>query len=436
MNKAFTNLLLLLSAAFTAQAASPMPLSHEQCVDMAVNHSRSLQRANNKVAEAQLDCEIARRAMLPKLDASGSVVYLTPDMDMGAQTMQMRGAYVAGVQLIQPLYTGGKITTGRRLAAIGHDAAKEQLRMERAEVITNASEAYWTYVAVTSKVDMLHHYMAMLDSLLSQVTTAVDAGMATNSELLRINSKRSSLQYQLQKAGSGLALCRLALCNAIGVETNTAIVATDSMPECNLPELLATDISNRPELHLLKHQVQAAEQQVKMTRADYLPTLALSLGYNYYGNIKMKGTVDLGNGIMMPYTQEMRDGMGMGMLSLKVPLWTWGEGCRKVRKSKLELSNARLELDENQNLLQLEAKQAADNVALGMAMVQTAQISLRENDENLRVMHNRYNEGMATLSDLLEAQSQWHEALSNHIEATTQYQINLTAWRKATGELQ
>ncbi len=429
--------LILVPAALSAGAISTdtLRLSHGQCVEMAVSHSQSIKRAQNAASQADLDREIANRAILPKLDASGTALYLTPDIDMGGQKMQMRGAYVAGLQLIQPIYTGGKISAGKKLAAIGHDVAGEQLRMSRADVIANASDAYWTYIAVGSKVKMLEHYVVMMDSLMNQITTAVEAGMTTNNELLRINSKRSTLQYQLQKANSGLSLCRMALCNWIGADENTMILTVDSLPECTLPESLVNDVTNRPELRLLQYQVQAAEQQIKMARADYLPTVALSLGYNYYGNIKMKGIADVGGGVMVPFSQEMRDGMGMGMFSVKIPLWSWGEGNRKVKKGRLALENAQLDLDEKRRLLTLEATQATSNVVDGLTMVQTAQLSLQENNENLRVMQNRHNEGMATLSDLLEAQSQWQEAYSNKIEAITQHQINLTAWRKATGQL-
>lgn len=429
--------LILVPAALSAGAASTdtLRLSHGQCVEMAVSHSQSIKRAQNAASQAGLDREIANRAILPKLDASGTALYLTPDIDMGGQKLQMRGAYVAGLQLIQPIYTGGKISAGKKLAAIGHDVAGEQLRMSRADVIANASDAYWTYIAVGSKVKMLEHYVVMMDSLMNQITTAVEAGMTTNNELLRINSKRSTLQYQLQKANSGLSLCRMALCNWIGADETTMILTVDSLPECTLPESLVSDVTNRPELRLLQYQVQAAEQQIRMARADYLPTVALSLGYNYYGNIKMKGIADVGGGVMVPFSQEMRDGMGMGLLSVKIPLWSWGEGNRKVKKSRLALENAQLDLDEKRRLLTLEATQATSNVVDGLTMVQTAQLSLQENNENLRVMQNRYNEGMATLSDLLEAQSQWQEAHSNNIEAITQHQINLTAWRKATGQL-
>lgn len=429
--------MILVPAALSAGAVSTdtLRLSHGQCVEMAVSHSQSIKRAQNAASQAELDREIANRAILPKLDASGTALYLTPDIDMGDQKMQMRGAYVAGLQLIQPIYTGGKISAGKKLAAIGHDVACEQLRMRRADVIANASDAYWTYIAVGSKVKMLEHYVGRMDSLINQVTTAVEAGMTTNNELLRINSKRSTLQYQLQKANSGLSLCRMALCNWIGADENTMILTVDSLPECTLSESLVSDVTNRPELRLLQYQVQAAEQQIKMVRADYLPTVALSLGYNYYGNIKMKGIADVGGGVMVPFSQEMRDGMGMGMLSVKIPLWSWGEGNRKVKNGRLALENAQLDLDEKHRLLTLEATQATSNVVDGLTMVQTAQLSLQENNENLRVIQNRYNEGMATLSDLLEAQSQWQEAYSNNIEAITQHQINLTAWRKATGQL-
>lgn len=430
----FKAIILCAVASLTASSATALDLSPELCVEMALANNETLMEARNSTTRARLDRTNANMAILPRLDGSATALYHAPDMDMGSSTMVMHGAYVAGLQLVQPIYTGGKILAGRQLGAIGQQVADQQLRKTRADVIYDATNAYWTYVAVHSKVTMMQHYMAMMDSLMGSTSTAVEAGLATANDLLRVNAQRSELLYQQQKVTSGERLCRMSLCTLMGIDPDTPITLPDTLPECQFPQDFVTSIADRPELHLLDLQVKAREQQVKLTRGDYLPTVGLSLGYNYYGNIKMKGSVDMG-GTLIPYTKEMRDGMFMGILSVKVPLFNWGEGCRKVKQARLDVENARLQLQRNTRLMNLEAEQAATNLRDGMMLVTSARTALDQATESLRVMQSRYDAGYSPLTDLLQAQSQWHQALSSHIEATTQFHIYHTAWQRATGRL-
>lgn len=97
---------------------------------------------------------------------------------------------------------------------------------------------------------------------------------------------------------------------------------------------------------MLEQQVAVGEQQIRDARSAMLPTVGLSLGYTYYGNIKLNSMVDAGNGTLVPYTQEFRDGLGLAMLAVKIPIFHWGESRKKVRKARYELRNAQLDLQK------------------------------------------------------------------------------------------
>ena len=416
-------------------AQQPLRLSLDECRKMALAHSEELQQADNALRQAELDQQIAKTAFLPGVDVSAMGAYILPDMDMMGMELRMRGTYMAGINLTQPIYTGGKITTGHRLARIGKEAAAEKFRMARMDVLVEADNAYWTYIAVGRKVRMLESYHAQMDTLYRQTETALAAGMATENDLLRIETKRTEIHYQLQKVQNGADLCRMSLCRIIGADFDTQIEATDTAFVATQPVGLASDISSRPELHLLEKQVAAGKEQIRMAHADMLPTVGLSVGYSYYGNIKLNSMTDVG-GTMTPYSQEFRDGMDMAMLSVKIPIFHWGENRKKFRKAQYELRNAELDLQKNSRLLNIEVQQAVRNVQDGYGLVYTAEKGLRQADENLRVMRNRYAASMASLTDLLDAQSQWQQAVCNLIEAQTQYRIYETEYLRSTGRLE
>mgnify|MGYP000962149716 FL=1 len=416
-------------------AQQTLRISQAECREMALAHSEELQKSDNALRQAELDQKIAQTAFLPKIEGSAMGAYVFPDIDMMGMELRMRGTYMAGVNLTQPIYTGGKITTGHRLARIGKEAAAEKFRMTRMDVLVEADNAYWTYIAVGRKVRMLESYHAQMDTLYRQTETALVAGLATENELLRIDAKRTEIHYQLQKVQNGADLCRMSLCRIVGADFDTQIEATDTIFVASQPVGLSAETAARPELHLLEKQVAAGKEQIRMARADMLPTVGLSVGYSYYGNIKLNGMADVGGGTMVPYSQEFRDGMGLAMLSVKIPIFHWGESRKKVRKARYELRNVELDLQKNTRLLNIEVQQAIRNIQDGYELIRTAEKGLQQADENLRVMRNRYAASMAPLTDLLDAQSQWQQAESNLIEAQTQYKIYETEYLRATGRL-
>ena len=426
------------ATAVSVMAAGPdgtLYLDQQKCRDMALAASEDLQKSENAYAQAGLDRKIAFSGYLPAFDASASAVFVAPDTEMSGMELIMRGTYLAGITLTQPLYAGGKIVAGHRLAKIGEEAAGEQLRKTKTEVIYDADNAYWSYVSVLEKQKMMEVLSARMDTLFSQVGASIEAGMAVDSDLLTVKAKRSEVLYQKQKVESGVRLCRMALCRIVGVPFDTQIEVADPMSGDSPRIDTEVDIAGRPEMKLLQSQVDAAKQQVRMTRGDWLPSLAIVGGYVNFGNIRMKTMVDAGDGTFMPYEQKIGQGLGTAMLSLSVPIFKWGQNYYKVRKAKIDVDNALLDLQKNERLLTLEANQASMNLNDSHLLLEAAEDAMAEADENLRVMKNRYDASMTTLSDLLEAQSQWHQSRSNLIEAITQTRICVTDYLRATGRL-
>lgn len=428
-------ILMLLTAVATVAAALAQTMSLAECRNEALKFNETMASANNAVRQAELDRQIAFTNYLPKLDGSFSAVY-AKDIDMGEMTLQLHGTWLAGLNITQPVFAGGKIVAANKLARIGVEINKEKLRQSRMQVIADVDNAYYTLVAVRSKVRMLESLGQQMLALFNQVELSVKAQMATENDLLRIDTKHSEIAYQLQKARNGEQLCMLALANVIGRGIDAEIVPSDTLLITDQPATLDENISNRPELLMLEKQVEAMKQQVKMERANYLPTVGLSLGYTHYDNIKNKGVAQLGDGTLMPYVQDVNGNMLMAMVSVNIPICHWGAEVKKMKKAKLDVENARLSLQQNERAMQIEVRQAVQNVTDGYHMVQTAELGQRQADENLRVMRERFGVKMATMTDLLEAQAQWQQAHSNYIEAQTQYKIYETEYLRVTGRLE
>ena len=423
--------------AVAQSSGAALTLNVKKCREMALAGSEDIKKGTNSLTQSGLDRKIAISAFLPAVEATGTGLYMAPDMEMSGMEMIMKGTYMAGVMLTQPIYAGGKILTGKKMAEAGESAAEEQLRAAKASVIYDADNAYWTYVAVLQKQEMMNVLAAQLDTLFSQIGVASSAGMATDADLLTVKAKRSEVEYQVRKVANGVALCKMALCRVVGVPFDTEIAVEDvAVPEeFTRMETGNVSVADRPEMKLLETGLEVSRLKVRMTRGDYLPTLALVGGYCAFGNMKMKTMVDAGGGNYVPYTQKIGQDMGVAMVSLNIPIFKWGQGYNKVRRAKLDVDNAALDLQKNSRLLELQANQAAFNLSDSYNLIEAAKDGKAQADENLRVTENRYHASMCPLSDYLDAQFQWQQARSNLIEAFTQSRIAETDYLMATGAL-
>lgn len=419
---------------FSVHAQQPecIRLTQAVCHELSVKNSEDVQKQQNALQQALLDKQIAFAHHLPDLDGSVISVLMKDTKISDVMSLQMTGTYIAGLSLTLPLYVGGKITTGNKLAKVGVEVQKINQEKTRQDVIYEADKAYFTYLAVKSKVTMLEAYMQQMDSLISMVSLSVGVEMATNNDLLRIKTKRSEVEYNLEKANNGVELCRMALCAALGLDLTTQFETEDtdlSIPD-NLQPIEPSILNNRPEYRLLKQNIKAKELNIRQARANMLPTLALVGQYSRYGWAYLKGEQQ-----GYSYKTEISGTSPVLMASLSVPIWHWGKEYKSVKKAKLELENAKLDMKKNSRLLSIENQEAIQNLQNSFHMIASARQGLTEAEDNLRMMQLRYENSMSTLTDLLDTFSQWQQAKSNYIEAQTRYKIYETQYLKVTGQL-
>lgn len=402
-----------------------LEISNETCRQMARESNKSLQVADNNRLNAEIEKQLAKSNFLPNVSGMAGAFYTPKEYAIQeGVNLSMKGVYLAGISVTQPIYTGGKIRAGYQSARIGAEMSQLNQQKETADVVADADEAYWLYVSVCQKVKLLEDYQRQMDELLQQTQVGVDVEMATRNDLLTIESEKSQIEYQLKRAQTGKELARLALCQKIGVPFDTEVVPTDTaiVVEQLCPDVLDTDFSSRPELKLLEKDIQLKEQHIKLSRADYLPSIGFSGGYTYYGGFKIGG---VGNS----------DGIGTLMLSASIPIYHFGENYKKVKKAKVEATNSRLLFEHNKELMAIEVEQQKRSLLDAYQLIETAEKAFAQAKEALRITRLNYQEQMKTLVDLLDAQTRWQEAYSHLIEAQTNYKIQETAYLKSLGRL-
>ena len=122
-------------------------------------------------------------------------------------------------------------------------------------------------------------------------------------------------------------------------------------------------------------------------------------------------------------------------LTLKVPVWNWGEGRYKVRAAKAEAAIARFNLDEVTEKIHLQVRQSQFRVAEAVRKLDLSESNLQQAEENLRTAEVGFREGVVTTTDLLAAQTAWLQARSDQIDSQIEVMITRSTLAKALGRL-
>ena len=466
---AFNKIILFVFLIIGIQGVAQDKISLQQAREMALRKNENLKVASKQIEKAEAQKAATRTLRLPSLSATGIGIYqdkdfemeltlptqvpnpqtgeLAPNIMMNPATgepvigpdgnpvfnmyawlplnVSLSGAYLAGIALEQPVFTGGKISAGNKMADIGLEMAGENKTLQQMNTIAEADNAYWTYISVTQKVKLAQQAVDMLAELVEKARDAHEVGMSNRNNLLKAQVEYNNAKLNLQKTKNGLELSRMDLCRVTGLPFGTTIIAVDTTVSVNRPLDLAAKnetVSQRPEYRLLQKNIDLQEQQIRMTKADFLPTAGIQAGYNHIGGIDFGGA-DFSNTSLNV------------LASVKIPIFHWGEGVKKINAAQIDKEIQELELEKNRQLLQLETEQTRLNLQLAWERIQLNETALEQAEENLRVTRDNYEVGMETITEYLIAQTQWQQAFSELIDSKTDFKMKETAWLKATGKL-
>ena len=433
--KRYAIIISLLTLFFVNAAASDsIPLTLQQCKDRALLYNEDLRSADIDVQMARQDRKIALSQYIPKINGLAMGVMLPVDFPLIDEnylqlSLKTHGMYMAGFTLMEPLYAGGRIVNGTRLAKQGVECMEIMQKKTKAEVEYNVENAFWSLVAVRTKRQMVEQYIMLMDTIENQVNIAYETEHATMSDLLSVRSKKMDLQYQLKQIDMGIDLCALSLMSMIGVSADSMVVPVYEFSETDSITNSEVSDGERLEETLLRKQVEISKLQEKMVLGEYLPTLGLTAGWMWFDNFNIYTALITPFGTW-DYTYKMGRKIPMAMLSLSVPITGWVEGAHKLKKAKLQTEKSQLSFEKNSKLLKIENEQALRQVQNGSLMYDAAKMKKESAEEKLRVERNRYGADMCTLSDVMRAQAECEQALSEYIETAAKYRIYIANYKR------
>lgn len=420
--------LLIVAVVTTATAeAQTRVLTLDDCREMALENNAKMKTAEASVSQARSAKNEAFTNFFPTVSATGTAFNMNKgliEIDMGPEMGSMsmlKNGIVGGVTFTQPIFVGGQIINGNRLAELGITVSELQLRQSRNEVLLTTEQYYWQIVSLKEKEQTLLSLKTMLDTITHDVNVAVNAGIAYQNDLLQVQLRTNEVESGLLNIRNGISVCRMVLAQYIG-ESGTAweIAPLDnghSLPEH--PQTYYCDhasaLANTPEYNLLNSNVKAQKLQYKMSVGKNLPSVAVGGGY-MFDNLLDKDRTYVA-----------------GFVTVSVPISGWWGGSHAMRKQKTAVNMAEIELSDKSELLMVKMQSSWNDLLNSYNQIEIAISSIAQAKENMRLDEARYRAGTVSMSDLLEAQSLYQQSCDKYAEVYADYCVKRVIYLQSTG---
>lgn len=442
-------------------------LSLQECRDLALQHNQSLKAARELTAAAQNNQRSAFTNFLPSIsaeglykqmhndwkyqtpdlalpvaDAQGNIIVVTdsngnPVLDsngnpivqnwalLPSQTLKLGNThnYLAAITVSQPLFTGGKLLEQYKISGYQKNSAVESQRLTRQEVLFQTDQLYWQVVSLKEKVSLTKAYQTTVQAHLDDLQNYRSEGFITDNELLKAQVKLEQANLKVLQASNGLKLVKMALNQLLGRDLDSPLEVTDSLTSIQYEPVLESTEKKRPEIAILQNGIKISRSLRRLSISRYLPNILLEGSYLWSNPNPYNSFAD-----------EFGDDWTIGVVA-QWDIFHWNERGFDTAALSHQQSALEHQLEKLNELTDLEIRQAKQKIYESRQEVISARKAVDQAQKNLSMYQNRFSEGLATSTEVLDAQTLWLETKSALIDAETQLQLNYTNLAKARGIL-
>ncbi len=388
---------LLLVQLMYAQETKTLTLN--EAIDLGLKNSNQLKSNEAKILEATANIKEAEERKLPDASVSGSYLYLPvhPNIDMksgsgngGSPSVSQVAYGTANVSL--PVYSGGKIRYGIESAKLLEQAVKLDAENDRAAVIMNITSACINLYKAYQAIELVKENLQQSQRRVKDLTNLEKNGLLARNDLLKAELQSSNIELTLLDVESNYKLASVNMSIMMGLPEQTILI-----PDKNglaLPTSIKTieeyeqdAIQNRKDIGAVNARKKNANIGLKSIKADKYPSIALTGGYI---------AADIPNFL----TVYNAVNIGVGVKYNIASLWK--------NKSKIQQAEARVkQIIAGENMLndniRLQINEAYQTYLVSVKKIEVYEKAVTQATENYRITKNKYDNSLATTTELLDA---------------------------------
>ncbi len=425
----------------TALAAENPQLSISQAVETALVHNPGLEAAQKRIRAAEEKITQADAGLMPQAYLSQRYSHTTNPMwafgtklnqeqitaaDFDPSRLNHPDAidnFATSVSVSWPVYDSGRTWYGSQQARLSHEAVNFMTDRVRQQVIARTVTAYAGVLLSHENRSVVEQSLETARTHFRMVESRFKGGFVVKSDLLRAQVHIADLEQQLLQARSQTDIARCMLNVAMGVDGNMHYELTSPLEKGKgigdtLDVWIARALSTRPDLTHLKLQGNIAEKELAKARSAHYPSVSLEGNYELNSE---KG-------------DDFADNYNIGAL-VSLNLYSGGRISAGIREAQASLEEVQAMIRATEQQVCGETRQAFFNAQSAWERIKVAQAATGQAEESLRIVQNRYNSGLFTITDLLDAETALQQARTNHLRAVHDYRVAAVQLALAAGTL-
>lgn len=403
------------------------PISLSQALELAKRNNNDLQVSVLRLEQSKSVLREAQAALFPSVDLSADVtnsrnVGTTLQFDQARTTNPLVGDPPSNTTLSGTAQIKYDIyTSGRRNGAI--QEAEERIRVQELdverqseEIRLNVSKAYYDLQQTDENVRISQSAVENAQASLKDAMALEKAGVGTRFDVLRSQVNLANSQQDLTNAISQQQIARRKLAPLLNLPQSVSISAGDPVKLAGLwqhplEQSIVTAYQNRPELQQNLAQRKIGEAQIKQALSSSGPQVSLVGRYNLLDQFDDQTSVS--------------DGYSLG-LQASINLYGGGAGTARAAQAKTSIAIAETQFSEQRNQIRFQVEQAYSTQASSLENVQTSNVALEQAKESLRLARLRFQAGVGTQSDVINALNDLTRSEGNRVKAILDYNRALT----------
>ncbi len=412
---------------------SQQSITLKQAIEYALQNKSDALKAKLDISDADAKILEAKAGALPKVNGTANLTYnpIIQEVSLDGRTIKMGQPWVAvaGVQVTQALFNQ-QVFIGLKAAKSTKEFYQLNAELTDEQIIERVSNAYFQVFTVEQNQQTLESSYASTEKVRNVIKSLYDNGLSKKIDLDRTNVNLTNIETNIKQSNNGVAQAKNALKFYMGMPIEKDIQLVKEDMEIT-PHLLENTMSsdNRTEVKVLLKNKELLEYNKKATEAAYYPTVNLTANYNWQGiGPKFPLTNGTSNGV---YWSDF-SAIGLG---INVPIFNGFATKSKVQQAQIDLDKLNLDIQETKLSLDLAYQNAKSQIenSLNTLEYQKANVALAE--DVLANTKSNYQYGLATLTDLLDAENSLVQAKNNYTNAILDYKIAEVQYYKSKGEL-
>lgn len=427
-------LFLLMGIALPQFAAAQQRLTLKDALLFALQNNTEVRKSRLDVEKGRYKVEEVRSQALPQITGNTGLTYnpIIGQIVFGDQAIQLGKSWnsQAGVQLSQQLFNQ-QVFTGLQAAKASGAYYDISTQLTEEQIIERVANNYYQVLVNRQQLNVIDTNIKNINIIEKIISNQFKNGLAKKIDVDRINVNITNLQTQRDQTVNAITQLENQLKYAMGMPVNTEIIlpATELTEVKQLPQFTdSLNMAGRTEIKLLDVQDKLLSLQRKAYVAEYYPNLSLSANYTY---ASQNGKFD--------YLKTGSSAIGYGSsaigLTLKVPIFNGFLTRSKVRQADIDIQKAgedRIQIKNSLNLAYENAKlQLRNNINTINLQRKNADLA----QEIYKSTQNNYNNGLASLTDLLETENSLTQAQNSYTQALLNYKIAEIQLIKSNGNI-